>query len=612
MDFFAVQRRARRYSALLLVLFTLAVLGLVLAVNLLVGWTVVLGDLRHGGYRTLAGLPTALYGWTTGVTVALIAVTTVRRLWELSAGGPVVARLAGARWVAPDAADPPRRQLLNVSQEIAVACGLAMPRIYLMEDEPGINAFAAGRGPADAVIAVTRGCLERLDRDQLQGVLAHEFSHLLHGDGRLNIRLLGLLHGLTAPGALGGILMRSRAGGFSGHGRYGRGGFPGQWLVGLGLVTVGYTGVLLARVIRAAVSRQREFLADAAAVQFTRNPRGLAGALRVARDATPADALHSSQAEAFSHMLFSTPTATWFSRLLASHPPLTARIARIYPLFQRPLGSPLPADGQAPAGGPAGPSSVASVSLITSVGQFDAANLGYAVALLRSIPPSLQEATQTPADAAALLRGLLADDAALDHAAPSTGARLSARELQLGIAARQLGPRFRLPLVDLTLPTLANQPGDERERLLDALRPVVDSAPTEAQRWALWALVHSQLAPPKRFFVGQSARDRDCRHVLWTLASSASAGTEEAYGAACAELGLPALPVSADLTVFDAALRRLAATPLLPRLRLLSACARAVSHDGRLEVPELELLRAIGALLDCPLPPLPDAPSPGA
>ena len=282
MDFFAYQQQARRYSALLLVLFTLAVLGLVLALNLLVGWLVVIGDLRHD-YRHLADLPPVIYGWTTAITLALIGAGTLRRLWELSAGGPVVARLAGARWVAPDATDAPRRRLLNVAEEIAVASGLAMPRIYLMQDEPGINAFAAGRGPADAVIAVTRGCLERLDRDQLQGVLAHEFSHLLHGDGRLNIRLLGLLHGITAPGALGLWLLHSATPSLSSRGRLARGGFPGQLLVGGLLAAVGYLGVFLARLIRAAVSRQREHLADAAAVQFTRNPRGLAG--RAAPDA---------------------------------------------------------------------------------------------------------------------------------------------------------------------------------------------------------------------------------------------------------------------------------------------------------------------------------------
>ena len=342
MDFFAYQQQARRYSALLLVLFTLAVLGLVLAVNLLVGWSVLLGDLRHGGYRDLAELPPAIYGWTTGITLALIGAATLRRLWELGAGGPVVARLAGARWVAPNTTDAPRRQLLNVAEEIAVASGLAMPRIYLMEDEPGINAFAAGHGPADAVIAVTRGCLERLDRDQLQGVLAHEFSHLLHGDGRLNIRLLGLLHGLAAPGALGLWLLRSASPSLTRRGTGGRGVHPGLMLLGTVLAAVGYAGVLLARLIRAAVSRQREYLADAAAVQFTRNPRGLAGALRRARDEADTQDLRSSQAEALSHMLFVAPGHLWLSRLLASHPPLDQRIARVYPRFARRSTSPPP------------------------------------------------------------------------------------------------------------------------------------------------------------------------------------------------------------------------------------------------------------------------------
>ena len=595
MDFFGHQQQARRYSALLLVLFALAVLGLVLAVNLLVGWLVVLGDLRHG-YRHLADLPPVIYGWTTAITLALIGFGTLRRLWELSAGGPVVARLAGARWVAPDAADAPRRRLLNVAEEIAVASGLAMPRIYLMEDEPGINAFAAGRGPADAVIAVTRGCLERLDRDQLQGVLAHEFSHLLHGDGRLNIRLLGLLHGITAPGALGLWLLRSATPSLSSRGRLARGGVPGQVLLGIMLAAVGYLGVLLARLVRAAVSRQREHLADAAAVQFTRNPRGLAGALRRIRDDADGAGLRTRQAEAFSHMLFATSHRTWLDRLLATHPPLDERIARIYPLFER-RGSPSSV-AQATEPVPETP-----VALAERVGQIDAAGLGYAAALIDSLPPPLRQATQTPAAASAMLCGLLADADKTSAAALSSvlGPPLAVFAGQLGAAARNLGPRFRLPLVDLALPTLLQQPPRQRQELLNALQALAGVTPGN---WPLLALLRHHLAPPAHTLRSPKAEPDDVRQVLRTLADCASDGAPDAYAAACRQLDLPALPITTAQAAFNGALQRLAGAPLMQRLRLLSACALAVGHDGVVEVAELELLRAIGAALDCPLPPL--------
>ena len=462
MDFFGYQQQARRYSALLVALFVLAVLALVLAINAVVGWLLVLGDIRYD-YQRLADVPSAVYGWTSAVTLALIGAATLRRMWQLGEGGPVVARLAGARWVLPDTADPDRRRLLNVAEEMAVASGLAMPRMYVMDDEPGINAFAAGHGPRDAVVAVTRGCLERLDRDQLQGVVAHEFSHLLHGDGPLNIRLLGLLHGITAPGALGIWLVRSAVSPGIRRGEQARV-FPPQLLAGLALAAVGYLGVLLARLIRAAVSRQREHLADAAAVQFTRNPRGLAGALRRIREGAGGASLRTAQAEAFSHMLFATASRSWLNRLLATHPPLDVRIGRIYPLFARsPVSAPQsapPAAEPVPAQAPAAqPRAVPADALAGLVGHTDVAGLGYAAALLDGIPASLRQATRSADAAGALLGGLLAApqlDAAAFERQLGTAAAPFAQ--QYGQAARQLGPRARLPLIDLALPVLQAQP----------------------------------------------------------------------------------------------------------------------------------------------------------
>lgn len=606
MDFFGHQQQARRYSALLVVLFGLAVLALVLAINALAGWLLVVGDLAHD-YRRLSDVPPAVYGWTSAVTLSLIGVGTLRRMWQLGEGGPLVARLAGARWVPPDTGDPARRRLLNVAEEMAVASGLSMPRIYVMDDEPGINAFAAGHGPRDAVVAVTRGCLERLDRDQLQGVVAHEFSHLLHGDGPLNIRLLGLLHGITAPGALGMWLLRSAVPPLGRRGRQSRGGFPGQLLAGLALAAVGYLGVLLARLIRAAVSRQREHLADAAAVEFTRNPRGLAGALRRIRDEAGGAALRTAQAEAFSHMLLATVSRSWLSRLLATHPPLDERIARIYPPFgwrgaARPEPAPPPA---APA--PATPHAVPADALAGLVGHIDSAGLGYAAALLGNIPAPLREATRSAHGAGALLAGLLA--------APGLDAAAFARQLgpaaapfaqQYGQAARRLGPQARLPLIDLALPVLHAQPAPWQADLLAALHALAGDEPAT---WPALALLRHHLAPAGLRRGTTAAAAADLRQVLRTLAdctdrTNGTGAAADAYAAACGKLKLPAAPVAAERGALEAALQRLATAPLAQRLALLAAGAVAVSHDGVVEVAELETLRLVGAALDCPLPPL--------
>ena len=241
-------------------------------------------------------------------TSALIAGGSLYKVAALSGGGHTVAELLGGRLLHPDKASPDERRLLNVVEEMAIASGLPVPPVYLLENEPGINAFAAGHTTGDAVIAVTSGTLERLSRDELQGVIGHEFSHILNGDMRLNIRLMGVLFGILVIGLTGWIIFRSSMGG--GYVRMGarddddRKGFNPLPLIGLALYVIGYVGVFFGNLIKAAVSRQREFLADASAVQFTRNPDGIAGALKKIGALAEGSRVSDSHAEEASHMFF--------------------------------------------------------------------------------------------------------------------------------------------------------------------------------------------------------------------------------------------------------------------------------------------------------------------
>src|SRR6185295_10385386 len=220
------------------------------------------------------------------------------------------------------------RRLVNVVEEMAIASGVRVPTVYVMDGERGINAFAAGWDASGAVVVATRGTLETLNRDELQGVVGHEFSHILNGDMRLNIRMLGVLAGIVFIGSIGEFVMRStresrdsKAAG-------------GVFLVGLALFIIGYVGLFFARVIKAAVSRQREFLADAASVQFTRNPDGIAGALDQIRGASSGALISARCAEDMSHMFFGQSVRMRLGGLLATHPSLDERIARINPGFQ--------------------------------------------------------------------------------------------------------------------------------------------------------------------------------------------------------------------------------------------------------------------------------------
>ena len=275
MNFFERQDASRRATRYLVLFFGLAFLAVALATGIVV--MVALG-LSAGDPGTLAAEPRILLT-TVAVVLGLMIIASLSRVAVLSQGGGHVARMLGGTRVQTDDQDPLHRRLLNVVEEMAIASGLPVPEVYVLEQEQGINAFAAGLSPADAAVAVTRGSLEHLDRAELQGVIAHEFSHILNGDMRLNLRLMGFSFGILVLALLGRSMFRASARGVRIRtSRRGKG-TGSIVMIALALVVVGYIGVLLSRLIKAAVSRQREVLADASAVQFTREPLALAGAL---------------------------------------------------------------------------------------------------------------------------------------------------------------------------------------------------------------------------------------------------------------------------------------------------------------------------------------------
>ncbi len=357
MNFFEHQDQARRNSQRLIVLFALAVIGVVVAVNV-VGAFVYLSLVPHAqSLSGAAALPNGFFAVNTLVTLALIGGGTWWETARLSAGGAAVAKMVDARLIDPSTSDLLERRLVNVVEEMAIASGIPVPRVYLMDHENTINAFAAGHSINDAIIAVTRGTLTRLNRDELQGVVGHEFSHILNGDMRLNLRLIGVLFGLVMIATFGRFMMQVSRG----NRERGAGAFV---IAGLVLWIVGYIGVLFGRLIKAAVSRQREFLADASSVQFTRNPDGIGGALRKIgglggvggmSPAVPAtdpslpqvvDTAHElrargvrvdvgsqiehAHAETLSHMFIAPARLAFAGGWLATHPPLAQRIERIY------------------------------------------------------------------------------------------------------------------------------------------------------------------------------------------------------------------------------------------------------------------------------------------
>jgi Zn-dependent protease with chaperone function len=309
-NFFEHQENARRQSRRLIGLFLLALLAIVVAVNL-VGAFVYVSFTDSVGLAP-RGLPAGFYATNTIITVLMIGGGTFWEMQRLSCGGEVVAAMVNARRVDPSTRDLLERRLLNVVEEMAIASGTPVPRAHVMDQEQGINAFVAGHSINDAVLAVTRGALTRLTRDELQGVIGHEFSHLLNGDMRLNMRLLGVLFGLLMLSQFGRLLMHMSRGSSDS-----RGGVAVLVVAGAVFWLLGLLGVLFGRMIKAGVSRSREHLADASAVQFTRNADGIGGALRkiggLATGAEPGSRIEHFQAEQLSHLFLGAARSSFAS-----------------------------------------------------------------------------------------------------------------------------------------------------------------------------------------------------------------------------------------------------------------------------------------------------------
>jgi len=632
MDFFAAQDHARRTSRWLVAGFAAAVVAIVLVIYLVLAFVLGLDQSRRPGAPPPSLWQPDLLLTTAAVVGGFILLGSLYKIIALAhGGGAAVAEALGGRLVARDSHDPLERRLINVVDEMAIAAGLPAPPVYLLDAEQGINAFAAGSGTTEGVVAVTRGTLEALSRDQLQGVIAHEFSHILNGDMRLNLRLMGVLHGILLLTIIGRILLRGARGSDKGA--------APLVLMGLVLVVVGYIGVLCGNLIKAAVSRQREFLADAAAVQFTRNPSGIAGALK--RIAGYGSEIRHPRAEEASHMFFGSALA--LSRLFATHPPIEERIRRIDPHFKAdsriPPAAPLSdttevddsaglADGTPMVGlaGPAAdPQRLSAEGLAATAGTVLPAHMNYARDLLAALPPALYDAAHRPGDAQALVFALLLSADAdiahkqLDQVRAVHGPALAERSAALRAAVVTAGAALRLPLLELALPTLKELSLEARRALLatsDAL--VRADGRVSLFEYALQRLLRVALQGRRSGLrsaaLATPGRLKDDCSVLFSLLARAGHRTEfdvEAAFSRAAGLapldGPYSLMGASDLDParIDAALERLAASSPPLRKRLLTACAAAVLHDGQVAPQEYELLRTIGEALDCPLPPLP-------
>ncbi len=402
------------------------------------------------------------------LTALLISLASLYRTATLSRGGAQVARMLGATEVTGEGPDPLRRRLLNVVEEMAIASGIPVPEVFVLEQEQGINAFAAGLTPADAAVAVTRGALEKLSRAELQGVVAHEFSHILNGDMRLNQRLMGLSFGILILALMGRWLLHSMR--FTRRSRSG-GGLAAAAGVGLAFVLIGYIGLFFGRLIKAGVSRQREMLADASALQFTRDSTGLAGALKKIGGYT--GRLSSQNSEEIAHMLFSRGSRA-FRGWFATHPPLDERIQALdpsftpgdYPEIDETTSVAEDSDAGVLVHSLAGGSgTVAAADILTTAGQ--SAPHEVAKSLRVAIPDELYHAAHSRESSMLLILALAIGD---DERIRRRQDRLLERQLgstrnalcqKLRDELEHLDQKLKLPMLELAMPALKQRPAEQ-------------------------------------------------------------------------------------------------------------------------------------------------------
>lgn len=635
MNFFEHQDQARRNTRRLIILMTLAVVSLILVTTLLVAvvlhyFNYDVSQPRSGNLvsQALSSLSWELLGYISLGIGSVVAIGSVFKLLQLRAGGRVVAEAMDGRLINLDTRDANERKILNVVEEMAIASGTAVPPVYVIED-PSINAFAAGQQPQDAVIGVTRGCIELLSRDELQGVIAHEFSHILHGDMRLNIRLVGVLHGILLLGLIGYYLLRSaHLGSSRSSRRQGNSALP-MIALGLGLMIVGYAGTFFGNIIKAAVSRQREFLADSSAVQFTRNPDGIAGALKKIGGHTQGSLLRQAHAAEFSHMFFGQGISTRFNALMATHPPLEERIRRIQPNWDGkfvPVAS-SPASVIQPSPGleaeqVSGFASGAAVaSAVDSIGQPSAEHVSYARTLLQSIPDALNEAAHDSFAARALIYSLLISKSG-DAVAAAQWQCLEEMDPAVLQHTRKLHPtvlklerELNLPLLELCIPALKQLSPAEHKRFKAVLAALIRADQrVDVFEWCLYRIVLHNLEPERKRIIGEQSLKEladECRLLIAFVAHcghDSAAAAEAAFDAGFISLGIGRrffmAKGSIRLPELDRALDRLKQLKPLQKPILLKALAKCINHDATVTVAERELFRSVADSLDCPVPPL--------
>ena len=656
MDFFDRQAHAQKQTRRLVWLFGLTILAVLAVNNMLVGalayvffnsklefvsaFFYLLGEaLVYPAHFLKLILHWQTAVWISFGTLLSIVAGCIYKIRQLSDGGAVVAEFLGGRRVSAQPNDADEQRLRNVVEEMAVAAGLPVPEIYVLDNERGLNAFAAGHTRDDAAIGVTRGCVKLLTRDELQGVIAHEFSHILNGDTRLNMKLIGVAHGLFWPTLLGRALIYGSEATSDDTASFfveaDRAKILPTAPLGFLFVVFGSLSLPFVRLIKSGICRQREVLADAAAVQFTRNPPGIAGALKKIGGLFKQGRLDTPHAEVASHLYFANYDYEPWLNFLSTHPPVAERISALDPYFdgnfpkvkmlapsqaerdlafERALGSTLAAERALPAQG------------LMLTGTVSPEHIKQAALVRYNLPDEVKNAVRTADGAASVIFSLLlSDDETVrekqrhilrTRLAPDAFEKFTTLTPQI----QTLGDRFKLALAEFAVPALRENNLDEHDAFHQTLQQLVEAdGAIDLFEFTLMKMVARQLRahfdgpdlPRARFYGRVQDVLPECALLLSALAHVGQEGETEArqaFARGAEFLDVPNVKIPFltrdqwDLEKVDRALQKISGHHDPLKRNVLLACGKTVAADGQVTEREAELLRAIADSLDCPMP----------
>jgi Zn-dependent protease with chaperone function len=646
MNFFENQDKARKKTSILVLYFFLALLLIILAINILVVGFIVFIETQNKPMlptQQIITLFIEICKLVSPIVIGVIVLGSVISFIRLRHGGIAVAEMVKARPIDYNTSDFLEKRFINIVEEMSIASGVAIPQLYVMDEEPGINAFVAGIKPKDTVMVVTQGALRSLSRQELQGVIGHEYSHILNSDMLISVRLIVILAGILMISQTGYNVMRVFGRTRVRVGSNNKSNFPVViFLFGLGLLLIGSIGVFFGRLIKAGISRQRELLADASSVGYTRDPEGLVNALRRIQASEISTHLKSNHAEDISHLCFTPSMPVFLASLLATHPPLEKRIQLLDPdgiysssvlpdlktaeqVETQTKKTSIDAEtilGAATVIAASTQNEISAKNISKSIGQLTQENITYAKILIEQIPETLLEFAHDPQRVGMLLfaftlpKNVQTLAKIQNHLKEHFKAEELSVILQLNAMIAVLDKSCYLPLIDIALPSFKQNPRLQRQEIYAQLEEIAAIDKLTLFEFVFLTLIGKAIQGPHEVIPKTKYQDFSpvtlelsaLMALLVNYSQVDEATKQKHFQQAMQQLiDKPIAMIeksNLDISWLRGILAKLNQLSPLCKEKVITAAISCIESDQKVTPEEAELIRAIAACLDCPIPPI--------